>query len=1022
MRKLLVFLTATLLLTGELFAQKTITGRVTDEKGNPISNASITVKGTTAGTVTNEDGSYTLNLPASADQLEISAVGYSVLTVDITASRSFYSSALSAVAKEIEEVVITSYTNIKKSKFAGAATVVPKDKINLIPNASIDQILQGRAPGLLVTVGSGQPGAAARVQIRGQSSISGGSQPLFILDGMPIENSVFQSLNPNDFEDVQVLRDAVSTAQFGNRGSGGVIIITSKRGKSGKPQLTYSGQAGVTQPGQEKFDMMNTTELFAFQEKLAPIIGNNSMPGWVLSQNNPNYINGTPAYKTEVDRIRDSMLAIDTDWKDVFLRDGTFTSHDLNLTGGTGNSRYFVGAGYYDEDGIGLRSDLTRYTLRANLDIQTEKFSAQLNHSVGYTHRNFIESENGIALANPFAAAYLGVPYQKLYKDDGTVDVGSGKTGPNAYDRIFTTTQNNDQIKANIAYNLTYNITKNIYVGLFGGVDYRVTTTERSIYPNTYAANNDDFPVGPDPATGATTGGGSYGDAYTRFTQFIGRASLGYKKIIKDVHELDVKAVTEYTREKNNSFAYTGYGINEKLLNTPAGITPGTVDNKLIPGVGGGNSGRTLTAIMGLVNYTFDQKYSLNASIRRDASSQLPEERRWATFYAAGVTWNVLREDFTENWKAFNDLRVRLSYGTNANADGFYFGDFGYLPLFNVGSYAGTNPTIFPSNAGNLDVTWENIKTFNLGIDFGIFKNRLYGSVDIYNKTTDDNIIPQTISATGGFGDGAKIPINAGTVVNKGVELVLNGDIIRTKEVLWSVGGNIAYNHNEVTSLGQVTEFEQGTELVKVGLPLGSHYIVKWAGVDAATGAPLYYTKDGKLTNRYSDDDRVSDFGTYNAPWIGGFNTSARYKGVSLNVFFSFQEGFSRFNNQDFFQLNHAFAVQGYNMRQEMSTMWTTPGQVTDIQSPLYQRQFVSKDIQDASYLRLRNINLSYDFSPAIVEKLKVLTALKIYVQGQNLVTWTNWTGFDPEDNDNIAQYEYPVPRIFAAGLQVTFK
>jgi TonB-linked SusC/RagA family outer membrane protein len=1020
MRKLLVFLTAALLLTGELFAQKTITGRVTDEKGNPIGNASVTVKGTTAGTVTNEDGSYTLNLPASADQLEISAVGYGVLTVDITASRSFYSSALTAVAKEIDEVVITSYTNIKKSKFAGAATLVPKDKINLIPNASIDQILQGRAPGLLVTSGSGQPGAAARVQIRGQSSISGGSQPLFILDGMPIENSVFQSLNPNDFEDVQVLRDAVSTAQFGNRGSGGVIIITSKRGKSGKPQLTYSGQGGITQAGTQQFEMMNTSELFAFQEKLAPIIGNNSMPGWVYSQNNPTYINGTPAQKSETDRIRDSMLAINTDWRDVFLRDGAFTSHDLNLTGGTGNSRYFVGAGYYDEDGIGLRSDLTRYSLRANLDIQTEKFVAQLNHSVGYTHRNFIESENSITLANPFAAAYLGVPYQKLYRDDGSVDVGSGKTGPNAYDRIFTTTQNNDQVKANVAYNLTYNITKNIYVGLFGGVDYRVTTTERSIYPNTRAANTAGFPTGPQ--NPGEPGGGSYGDAYTRFTQFIGRASLGYKKLIKDIHDVDVKVVTEYTREKQKTFAYTGYGINEKLLNTAAGITPGTVDNALIPAVGGSNTGRTLTAIMGLANYTFNGKYSLNASIRRDASSQLAEDQRWVTFYAAGVTWNVLREDFSENWKTLNDLRVRLSYGTNANADGFFFGDFGYLPLFDVGSYAGVNPTLFPSNAGNPEVTWEKIKTLNLGIDFGLFKNRLYGSVDVYNKTTDGNIIPQTISATGGFGDGASIPVNAGTVVNKGVELVLNGDIIRGKDLIWTAGGNIAYNHNEVTSLGQVTEFEQGTELVKVGLPLGSHYIVKWAGVDASTGAPLYYTKDGKLTNQYSDDDRVSDFGTYNAPWIGGFNTSARYKGISLSVFFTFQEGFSRFNNQDFFQLNHAFAVQGFNMRREMSTMWTTPGQVTDIQSPLYQRQFVSKDIQDASYLRLRNINLSYDFSASIVEKLKVLTALKIYMQAQNLATWTNWTGFDPEDNDNIAQYEYPVPRIYAVGLQVTFK
>jgi TonB-linked SusC/RagA family outer membrane protein len=1020
MRKLLVLLTALLFFTGQLFAQKSITGKVTDEKGNPVANASVTIKGTTTGTVTTEDGSYSLNLPESARQLEISAVGYATLSVDIAASRSFYSTALTSTSKEIEEVVVTGYVNIKKSKYAGAATMVTKDKINLIPNASFDQILQGRAPGLLVTVGSGQPGSAARVQLRGQSSISGGSQPLYILDGMPIEDATFQSLNPNDFEDVQVLRDAVSTAQYGNRGSGGVIVITTKRGKSGKPQLTYSGQMGFTQPGEQKFEMMNTAELLAFQEKLAPIIGNGSLPGWRYSKLNPSYAASTPTQQAATDRILDSLKGIDTDWRDIFLRNGTFTSHDLNLSGGSGNTRFFVGAGLYDEDGIGLRSDLTRYTLRANIDVQTERFTAQLNHSVGYTRRNFIESEGGIFLANPFAAAYLGLPYQQLFRADGTVDVGSGKVGPNAYDRIFTTTQNNDQIKGNIAYSLTYNITKSIYAGGFAGLDYRVTSNERSVYPNSFAANTAGFPVGP-PATGQP-GGGSYGNGYNRFFQYIGRAFIGYKKLVANKHDIDVKAVTEYTREKRNTFAYTGYGINEKLLNTAAGITVGTVDNRLIPAVGGSNTGRTLTALMGLANYTFDEKYSLNASIRRDASSQLFPDERWVTFYAAGVTWNILKESFTQSWNKINELRLRASYGINANADGFFFGDFGNRPLFGTGTYAGSNQTVFPTVPGNPDVTWERIKTVNLGLDFGIFKNRIYGSVDVYKKTTTGNIITQKISVTSGFGDDPSIPVNAGTVVNKGVELLLNADLIRTKDIVWSVGGNVAYNHNEVTSLGQVTEFEQGTELIKVGLPLGSHYVVKWGGVDAASGVPLYYTKDGKLTDQYSDDDRVSDFGTYNAPWIGGFNTSVRFKGLSLGAFFTFQEGFSRFNNQDFFQLNHAFAVQGFNMRREMETMWTAPGQVTDIQSPLYQRQFVSKDVQDASYVRFRNLNLSYDFSRNLVEKLKVFTALKIYMQAQNLFTWTNWSGFDPEDDNNIASYEYPTPRTYTFGLQVTFK
>jgi TonB-linked SusC/RagA family outer membrane protein len=1021
MRKLLLALTAILLFTGELLAQKTISGKVTDEKGNPISNASITVKGTNSGTVSKEDGSFTLTLPESARQIEISGVGYGTLTLDVGQSRTFYSAALPIVSRDIDEVIVTGYTNIKKSKYAGAATVVTKDKINFIPNASFDQILQGRAPGLLVTAGSGQPGASARVQLRGQSSISGGNSPLYILDGMPIEDATFQSLNPNDFEDVQVLRDAVATAQYGNRGSGGVIVITSKRGKSGKPQLSYTTQYGITEAGAQKFEMMNTQELLAFQEKLVPMIGSGAgLPGWAYSTLNPSYISGTAAQKAAIDKKRDSISGINTDWRDVFLRRGTFSSHDVNLSGGAGNTRFFVGLANYNEDGIGLRSDLERYTLRANLDIQTEKLSAQFNHSIGYTHRNFIEAEGGIFLNNPFAAAYLGVPYQQLYNPNGTVATGSGKTGANAFDEISSTSSNNDQLKANIAYSVNYNLTKSVYVGGFGGLDYRNTVNERAIYPNTYYANTSGFPVGP--LNPGEAGRGSYGNGYTRFLQYIGRAFVGYKNVINGKHDIDVKLLTEYTREKQFAFNYTGYGINEKLLNTPAGITVGNKDNNLIAAVGGSTQARTLSAAMALANYTYNGKYSLNASIRRDASSQLPKDLRWVTFYAVGGTWNIMKENFTKNWNKINDLRLRVSYGINANSDGFYYGPYGYLSLYNAGSYAGSFPTLYPSQAGNSDVTWEKIKTTNIGLDFGLFKNRISGTIDVYNKTTTGNIIPQTISATGGFGDGAQVPVNAGTVVNKGVELGINGDVFRSRDFNWSIGGNVAYNHNEVTSLGQVSEFEQGTELVKVGLPLGSHYIVKWGGVDAATGAPLYYTKDGKLTTTYSDDDRVSTFGTYNAPWIGGFNTTIRFKGLSLGAFFTYQQGFKRFNNQDFFQLNHAFAVQGYNMRKEMTSMWTTPGQVTDIQSPLYLRNFVSKDIQDASFVRFRNLNLAYDFAPNVVEKLRVLSALKIYMQCQNLYTWTNWTGFDPEDDNNLASYEYPTPRTFTLGLQVTFK
>ncbi len=1022
MRKLAMLLIACCAFITQLWAQnKTVTGKVTNENGAAVSGASVTVRGSRVGTTTRPDGTFSLSVPTSATTLTISYAGYEAVNINIS-DRTTVDIKLAATNSTLDDVIVTGYTQVKKSQYAGAASVVGKEKINFVPNASFDQILQGRAPGLLVTVGSGQPGASARVQIRGQSSITGGSGPLYVLDGMPLEDGVFQSLNPNDFEDVQVLRDASATALYGNRGGSGVIIVTSKKGRSGKAVLGYTFQSGVTQPGTEKFAMMNSSELLQFQEKLG-VLTNANLPGYQYSTLNPANAGLTPGQLAANASTLDSLRRINTNWQDVFTRNGTFQSHDLNLSGGSGNTRFFVSAGYYDEDGIGLRSDIKRYTLRANLDVKTDKFTGAFNTSVGYSRRNFVESENSVSLANPFAAAYLALPYQSLYLPNGKVNVGSGKVGPNAFDRVNSATSFNDQIKANLAYKADYNITKNVFIGGFAGLDFRQTFSERSQFPNTYAVNNSAFPVGPQRLNaGDTIGRGSFAKGYNNFFQYVVRVNAGFKKVFAGKHDVNVQAISEYTDERTTGFNYTAFGINPKLLNTPAGITPGTVQNLLLPGVGGFKSARRLYAGILTGAYSFEEKYTLNATIRRDASTQLLPDQRWKNFYSVGASWNVLKEKFTGNWTKINDLRLRASYGTTANADGFYFGDFGNRPLYGNGTYAGQYQTNAITNAGNPQVTWEVISTANVGIDFGLFRNRISGSVDVYHKTTNDNIITQKLDVTAGQGVGGSIPVNQGTLVNKGVEVNLNGDVVRTKNFVWTVGGNIAYNHNEVTSLGQVTEFEQGTELVKVGKPLGTHYITKWGGVDAATGSPLYYTLDGKLTTKYSDDYRVSEFGTYNAPWIGGFNTSIRYKNFTVSALFTFQKGFSRFNNQDYFQLNHAFAVQGFNMRKEMLTMWSKPGDVTDIQSPLYQRQFVSKDIQDASFLRFRNLNIAYDLGTKLLNPLKIVNTLRIYAQAQNLYTWTEWSGFDPEDNNNIASYEYPTPRTLTLGLQVGFK
>ncbi len=1015
-RKIALLAVCTIIAVGQVFAQaRTITGKVVDEKGAPLQGATITVKSGTS-TTTTAKGSFSLSIDSSVKQVEVSYVGFASQKIAI-GTQNDYTIRLRTSDGSLEGVVITGYLTVKKSAYAGAAAKVPKEQLNYVPNASFDQILQGRSPGLLVTVGSGQPGSSARVQIRGQSSVTGGNSPLYILDGMPIEDGVFQSLNPNDFESVDVLRDAVATAQYGNRGSGGIIAITTKKGKAGKPVLNYNGQFGITEPGIQKFEMMNSDELLRFQEMLGLQLPN-GLPGWVNSKLNPTYASASPAEQARRDRTLDSLRGINTDWQDVFQRNGSFQSHDLNLSGGAGGTKFYLSGGYYKEEGIGLRSDLERYTVRANIDHKSDKLTLGFNSGFGYTKRNFIESEGGLFLANPFAAAYLAVPYQSLYNADGTVNVGQNHVGPNAYDRISTTAQNSGQIKATANLTVNYDITKNIYIGGYAGIDYRQTVAERSDYPNTYSSNNDDFPVGPDRAAGDTVGGGAYSTGYNHNMEYIVRGIAGYHNVFKEKHALDLKFVSEYTKDNTSAFNYIGYGLEPKLPNTPAAITPGTVGNGLIPDVGGSKAERAMYAAILFANYSYEDKYTLNASIRRDASSQLPPDTRWTNIYGIGATWNVLNENFAANWRKITDLHFRISYGSSASADNFSQGWYGWRPLYGSGTYAGAQ-TIVPANAGNPELKWEQVNQLNVGIDFGFFQNRIRGSVDVYDRQTNRAIVKQKLPLESGF---REQDINAGTIQNKGVELVLSGDIFRTKDLTWSIGGNISYNKNRVKSLDQVEEFEQGTEIVKEGLPLGSHYIVKWAGVDAASGNPLYYTKDGKLTDLYSEDNAVAEFGTNNAPWIGGFNTTVTYKGFSFDAFFNFQQGFSRFTNQDFFQMNHAFALQEWNMRKEMLNMWQKPGDVTNIQNAVTERQFSSKDIQDASYLRFRNVTLAYTFPKSILEKLRIVGNLRLFVQGQNLYTWTNWLGFDPEDDNNIATYEYPVPRTYTAGINLTFK
>ncbi|MBO9563168.1 MAG: SusC/RagA family TonB-linked outer membrane protein [Niastella sp.] len=1035
MRKILCTLLCALLMLSQMVAQaqeRTISGKVTDAAGAPVLGASVTVKGSSLGTTTGADGSFSFRVPASAKTLTISAVGYAEQDLSI-GSKTVIAVSMTVEGKGLDEVVVTGYGTQKRSTYVGAVSKVEAKAINQVPNASLDQILQGRAPGLYATAGSGQPGAAANVIIRGVGTINGTSAPLYIMDGIPIQAAAFAAISPSDIASVDVLKDAAATAVYGSRGSNGVIVITTKRGKMNN-KLTFGvkSQYGFSNRTRPKFDMMTSAEHLQFEEEVGLENGANIGPGWYLSRKNPRNAGVAESRLVRYDQILDSLRNTSSPWEDVFLRRGKTQEFEVNASGGSERTAFYSSLNYFKQEGIAVRSALERFSFRNNLDFKSDRLTIGLNMTLNYATSYFIEGENGTSIVNPFSSIYYALPYELPYRN-GVLLHGNNTSGPRlnpsnpadydpllpatagsnlvydqregsaALERMLATTNKRNEIKAVLGGNIKYKIFDGLSaVGTFG-LDFRELMTERLVDPRT--------------ATGRQSlgGQGSFSEGANRFLQLIGNAGLNYNKTIAEKHQVDASALVENIKWTSRAFSYVGFGINPLLLNTPAAITPGTATGGFIPTTGGGRDHQATQSLIGILRYTFDGKYSFNGSYRLDASSAVPENNRNISYYAVGGSWNVMKENFMSTLDFVSDLQLRASYGTSASP---FLNSFGYLSLYGNSTtpYAGQSGYVV-SQLGNQNYDWEYNNTFNVGVDFTLLNARIRGTVEYYNKQTKNLFISQQLSSWSGVGS---LNVNAGEMRNRGVEVSLAGDVIVKNDFRLTIGGNAAYNKNEITSLGQVSEFPLGTSIIRVGLPFGTHFIPKWGGVDAATGNPLYYNRDGSLTNSYNQSAQaVAEFGSWLPKVTGGFNGSLNYKGVYVEAFFSFAAGNKRFNNEDFFNENYTFATS--NQSTEWFKRWRKPGDVAKVQRFGSARSFSSKDIQDASYVRFRNLNVGYNIPRKYLQQIGVFSAATIFAQAQNLYTWTNWRGFDPEDNNNISTFEYPNARTYTFGINLTF-
>ena len=1025
MRKVVLLSSLVFCFALQVLAQgsKKISGKIVDQKTKQAL-AGVTVNAGKVNALSDANGNYQISV-TDQKSINYSIVGYDKVSRTIGGATTINVEMVSVEA-QLEEVVITGYARENKSKFAGAVTTISGKTVNDVPVGSFDQAFQGRVPGMLVNSGSGQPGASAQVTIRGIKSIQGaGAQPLYVLDGVPIPAFDMQTLNPDDFESITVLKDATAAAIYGARGGTGVIVITSKRGKTGKNVVTYKSQYGITQkPNFSRMNLMNTREMLAYEEreKIA------NTPGWVWSPNNPAIPTGMTAATKQ--KSLDSLRNIDIDYTDIFYREGISRSHELTLSGGSDRTKFFLSGAYFDQQGIDLGSSLKRYTIRFNLDHSTDKFTAQFNSTVGYSKSQLAEGDYlGNSPRSPFQMTYRAKTYENPYKPDGTLNWGASSSMAyrqvaNLLEGLQNTKRGFDQIKmvgnGLLAYKLFPTLTVRNNLGVNASSNY----VNRYVNADSYIGSLQSFQSGIAMESNTVT------------SEFINTSSVLYnEKFGKS--EIEASANFEVVRGYQRGLGFTLFNLDKRLTETGQGAGPLPTNGAATypQNASSAKSGFGIRSYFATAKYSYDNRYSLNANIRRDGTSRIVnEENREVTSWSAGFTWNTLNEKFMSKQNIFSELKVRLSFGIIPNIGSISTSSYGaglqsitnyqgpQVPTFGTAQYAGSTITgLVPNSPGNPNLKIERIQKSNIGIDFSVWNGRARFNLDAYDEQTLDLFVNQPLSGTTGF---SSLYINAGKMSNKGLELNAKVDVVKTRDFGVTLGMNHSYNVNKIVDLGSVNEFFLGTFVIREGLPYGTHYTYNYLGADPATGAPTYEAPDGTVTKDIAKAGQFAKFGNYLPKHQGGFDFEFRYKAFSVSGLFSYQFDVVRSNNTRNWITR---GTPGYHgivraSRELIDNQWQAPGDIAKFQKSTFDRGFTSSDLEDAKFLRFRNLVVAYQL-PAIKgpNGKPMINGGRIYAQGQNLAIWSPWRGLDPEDNNNISLNEYPNPSMFTLGLDINF-
>jgi len=978
MRKLLGLTVVFLLSLCQVWAQtKEVSGKVTDAKdGIALSGVTISAGGKSVG-ISGVDGSFRVNVPSSTRSIRLSFIGYTDVTATITGS----SLAIQMQVNEelLGEVVVTGYQTLQKRQVTGAIATVKAETIKNTPIGSFDQILQGQAAGALIQANSGQPGAAANVVIRGVGSVNGTVQPLYIIDGIQITAQNFASLNPNDFESVSILKDATTTAPYGSRGANGVILITTKRGKSGKTRFEYNAQYGQSRFPTNKLELMESPEKIDYE------IARGNPFGWSQAE-------------------QDSLRLVRTNWQDEITQTGITNSHQLSASGGSEKTIFFASLATFNQTGTVKRTGLERYSARINLEhTATANLKFGLNTYGGWSnYQNTTEANTGIA--SPLNAIRWANPYERPFNpaDGSYQQFASGQ--PNPLQDINETNRGTKELKlvgsAFLEAKLPF-ILKGLSFRTNWGVDYE--NWDQTLLFTRFSV------VGQ-----AATGNQGRFDKDSRIlTRFTGTTSLNYAKSIGD-HNFTVGLFNEWVNRHFQTFGFSSYGLTGNFQNG-AGVTNGSPT--FFPAVRENRTDNAIISYFGLGSYDFKNRYYFNASYRRDGSSRFGANNRWANFYSVGAGWVISDEKFFKGLGFIDNMKLSTSYGVVGNQEGV--GDFASRELFGPRTYLGVNgPGI--NQLPNQNLTWEERAKFNAGLNTVMFKGRLTFGFDFYNEVTRLLFLNNQLSRTTGF---ASLNSNVGKVRNRGFEFTVVTENIRKKDFMWTTTLNFTINRNELLALTPTTPptgIVAGTTIQRVGLPLNSNFLVKYEGVNPTNGNAVYRKPDGSLTELFDDVRDRQVFGTRDAPYFGGISNKFTYKGIDVSVFFTYLFGNLIYNNDRTNVEDPSYFFD--NMSRAVSSEWRKPGDVTNIPraSQLMQRN-TTRFLEDGSFLRLRNLQVGYTLPTAAAKAIK-LSSVRFFMMGENLWTGFKFLGFDPElSNGLLTGAQYPALRTITAGLTIGF-